>query len=57
MGPQKPDEANFHDLEAGADDKTFRVDRADLNECAELVTDRKELAALRKQRLTELRHE
>jgi hypothetical protein len=54
---KKPDEDNSHDLEAGADDKIFRVDRADLNECAELVTDRKELAALRKQRLAELRHE
>jgi hypothetical protein len=55
---KKPDdEDSFHDLEAGADDKMFRVDRADLNECAELVTDRKELAALRKQRLAELRHE
>ncbi|MBN8988510.1 MAG: hypothetical protein J0H42_09695 [Rhizobiales bacterium] len=54
---KKPDEDNMHDLEAGADDKMFRVDRADLNECAELVTDRKELAALRKQRLAELRRE
>jgi len=53
---KKPDENNMHDLEAGADDKTFRVDRADLSECAELVTDRKELAALRKQRLAQLRH-
>jgi hypothetical protein len=32
---------------AGADDKIFRVDRADLHECSELVTGRKELAALR----------
>jgi hypothetical protein len=29
------------------DDKVFRVDRAELSECAELVTDRKELSALR----------
>jgi hypothetical protein len=36
------------DLVAGADDKIFRVDRADLHECSELVTDRKELAALRR---------
>ena len=36
-----------NDLVAGADDKIFRVDRAELRECAELVTDRKELAALR----------
>ncbi len=28
------------------DDKVFRVDRADSSECAELVTDRAELAAL-----------
>ncbi|KRR08901.1 hypothetical protein CQ12_07965 [Bradyrhizobium jicamae] len=35
------------DLVGGADDKTFRVDRADLHECSELVTDRNELAALR----------
>jgi hypothetical protein len=32
---------------AGADDRIFRVDRSDLHECSELVTDRKELAALR----------
>jgi len=37
-----------NDLVAGADDKIFRVDRADLHECSELVTDRKELAALRR---------
>ena len=54
---KKPDAETGHDLEAGADDKTFRVDRADLGECAELVTDRKALAALRKQRLAQLRHE
>lgn len=54
---KKPDEDNMHDLEAGADDKMFRIERADLNECAEFVTDRKELAALRKQRLAELRRE
>jgi hypothetical protein len=54
---KKPDEEGGNDLEAGADDKTFRVDRANLSECAELVTDHEELAALRKQRLAELRHE
>jgi hypothetical protein len=53
---KKPDAETGHDLEADADDKTFRVDRADLGECAELVTDREHLAALRKQRLVELRH-
>jgi hypothetical protein len=43
----KADDDDSNDLLAGADDKIFRVDRADLRECAELVTDRKELAALR----------
>jgi hypothetical protein len=43
----KPDDDADNDLVAGADDKIFRVDRAELRECAELVTDRKELAALR----------
>jgi hypothetical protein len=40
-------EETAQDLVAGADDGKFRVDRAALRECAELVTDRKELAALR----------
>ncbi|MDE5456537.1 hypothetical protein GWE18_27665 [Bradyrhizobium sp. CSA112] len=44
----KADEDASNDLVAGADDKIFRVDRADLRECAELVTDRRELAALRR---------
>ncbi|WP_028347090.1 hypothetical protein [Bradyrhizobium murdochi] len=44
----KADDDASNDLVAGADDKIFRVDRADLRECAELVTDRKELAALRR---------
>ncbi|MGF6307027.1 hypothetical protein ABIB82_001175 [Bradyrhizobium sp. i1.8.4] len=43
----KPDDDAGEALFAGADDKIFRVDRADGSECAELVTDRKELAALR----------
>lgn len=43
----KPDDDAEEELLAGADDKAFRVDRADVGECAELVTDRKELAALR----------
>jgi hypothetical protein len=43
----KPDDEASNDLVAGADDKIFRVDRVDLHECSELVTDRKELAALR----------
>jgi hypothetical protein len=41
----KPDEDDS--LVAGADDKMFRLDRADASECASLLTDRKELAALR----------
>jgi hypothetical protein len=44
----KPDDDASNDLVAGADDKIFRVDRADLHECSGLVTDRKELAALRR---------
>lgn len=43
----KPDDDASNDLVAGADDKIFRVDRSDLHECSELVTDRKELASLR----------
>ncbi|WP_338834599.1 hypothetical protein [Bradyrhizobium septentrionale] len=42
----KPDDDAREALFAGADDKIFRVDRTDLSECAELVTDRQELAAL-----------
>jgi hypothetical protein len=44
----EPDDDASNDLVAGADDKIFRVDRADLHECSELVTDRQELAALRR---------
>jgi hypothetical protein len=44
----KPDEEASGDLEGGADDRIFRLDRTDLRECASLVTDRKELAALRR---------
>lgn len=44
----KPDDDASNDLVAGADDKIFRVDRAELRECTELVTDRKELAAIRR---------
>lgn len=44
----KADDDASNDLVAGADDRVFRVDRAELRECAELVTDRKELAALRR---------
>ena len=42
----KPDDEGTDALNTGADDKMFRLDRADAGECAELVTDRKELAAL-----------
>lgn len=43
----KPDEDAERSLVAGSDDGIFRLDRADNSECAALVTDRKELAALR----------
>lgn len=43
----KPDADAEESLVAGADDGIFRLDRADNAECASLVTDRKELAALR----------
>jgi hypothetical protein len=42
-----PDEAAVRALMAGADDKIFRLDRAGTDECKSLVTDRKELAAMR----------
>lgn len=35
------------ELKAGADDKVFRLDRANVNDCASLATNRKELAAMR----------
>jgi len=41
------DEDAAQDLVAGADDKTFRLDRTALKDCESLVTDRKELAAMR----------
>ncbi len=43
----KPDDEAERSLVAGADDRIFRLDRAENSECAALVTDRKELAALR----------
>jgi hypothetical protein len=42
------DEASNHSLVAGADDRLFRLDRASLMTCKPLITDRKELAALRR---------
>ena len=44
----KVDDDAGDDLVAGTDDRIFRVERADLHECSELVTDRNELAALRR---------
>lgn len=44
----KPDDDADHSLEAGSDDGIFRLDRVDNRECASLVTDRKELAELRR---------
>ena len=44
----KPDDDAEHSLVAGADDKIFRLERTDNRECASLVTDRKELAAIRR---------
>jgi hypothetical protein len=44
----KPDEEAEQSLVAGSDDKIFRLDRTDNSECERLVTDREELAALRR---------
>jgi hypothetical protein len=43
----KPDAVAGDALLAGADDKIFRLDRADARDCSALVTNRKELAAIR----------
>ena len=45
-----PDAEAAGALQAGADDKVFRLDRTTLNECASLVADREELAAMRRKR-------
>jgi hypothetical protein len=45
-----PDDAADRGLEGGADDKIFRLDRS-LDECKSLVTDRKELAAMRHKKI------
>lgn len=42
------DKEAARDLESGADDRVFRLERVIAAECAPLVTDRKELAALRR---------
>jgi hypothetical protein len=34
-------------LKAGADDRVFRIDRTNINDCAALAMNRKELAAMR----------
>jgi hypothetical protein len=44
----RPDEASSQSLVGGADDRVFRLDRAGLNACKSLITDRKEIAALRR---------
>jgi hypothetical protein len=44
---KNPDESAATALNAGADDKVFRLDRTKLDECTPLVADRKELAAVR----------
>jgi hypothetical protein len=41
------DEDAATSLNAGADDKVFRLDRTTINDCAALATNRKELAAMR----------
>lgn len=43
----KPDEEAGDELVSGKDDAIFRLDRASVAECRSLVTDRKELAAMR----------
>lgn len=43
----KPDDEAGDELVSGKDDAIFRLDRVGLEECRSLVTDRKELAAMR----------
>jgi hypothetical protein len=45
-----PDAKAAGALQAGEDDKIFRLDRTSTSECASLVADRKELAAMRRKR-------
>jgi hypothetical protein len=45
-----PDSAAAGALQGGADDKVFRLDRTNVSDCAALVADRKELAAMRRKR-------
>jgi hypothetical protein len=44
---KKPDPDAGQSLQGGADDRVFRLDRVDAENCASLVADRKELAAMR----------
>ncbi len=46
---KKPNDENTVSLNGGADDRAFRLDRAPLEMCKSLVTDRDELAAMRAQ--------
>jgi hypothetical protein len=46
----RPDEDASDDLVAGTDDKIFRLDRAGLEQCRALVTDRAELRAMRRRK-------
>ena len=43
---KKPDDDKIESLSGGADDRVFRLDRAPLEMCKSLVTDRQELAAM-----------
>lgn len=43
----KPDDEGFT-ISGGADDRVFRLDRAKLDECRALITDRAELSAIRR---------
>lgn len=42
----KPDDDDPHGLEAGVDDRVFRLDRAPTDMCRSLASDREELAAM-----------
>jgi hypothetical protein len=43
---RKTPDGDIESLQGGADDKVFRVDRVDSKECAELLSNREELASL-----------
>ncbi len=45
----KPDDEGF-EATGGADDRLFRLDRVKLDECRSLITDREELAAIRRKK-------